>query len=108
MISSLPQDPQEGFKTLVDQQPVYIHPSSSLFNRQPEWVVYHQLVLTSKEYMRECLAIDPKWLVELAPQFYRGADPNNMSKRKRFEKIEPLFDRYALKDDWRLSKRKTH
>ncbi len=71
-------------------------------------MIYHQLVLTSKEYCRECLAIEPKWLIELAPQFYRGADPNQMSKRKKHERIEPLFDRYALKDEWRLSKRKTH
>lgn len=32
---------------------MYIHPSSALFNRQPEWVVYHEVVLTAKEYMRE-------------------------------------------------------
>lgn len=31
------KDPQEGYRTLIDQQVVYIHPSSSLFNRQPEW-----------------------------------------------------------------------
>ena len=27
------KDPQEGYKTQVDNQAVYIHPSSSLFNR---------------------------------------------------------------------------
>lgn len=37
-------------------QVVYIHPSSALFNRQPEWVVYHEVVLTAKEYMREVSA----------------------------------------------------
>lgn len=31
------QDPQEGYRTLVDSQVVYIHPSSALFNRQPDW-----------------------------------------------------------------------
>ncbi|KAF8565662.1 hypothetical protein P879_09250 [Paragonimus westermani] len=31
------KDPQEGYRTLVDQQVVYIHPSSALFNRQPDW-----------------------------------------------------------------------
>uniref|UniRef100_A0A673M1W1 ATP-dependent RNA helicase DHX8 n=1 Tax=Sinocyclocheilus rhinocerous TaxID=307959 RepID=A0A673M1W1_9TELE len=30
------KDPQEGYRTLIDQQVVYIHPSSALFNRQPE------------------------------------------------------------------------
>ena len=47
------KDPQEGYKTVVEQQPVFIHPSSALFQHQPDWVVYHELVLTTKEYMRE-------------------------------------------------------
>lgn len=29
--------PQDGYRTLIDQQVVYLHPSSTLFNRQPEW-----------------------------------------------------------------------
>jgi ATP-dependent RNA helicase DHX8/PRP22 len=100
------KDPQEGYRTLVEGQPVYIHPSSALFNRQPDWCIYYQLVLTSKEYMRECLAIDPKWLPELAPNFYRTSDPTKISKRKRRERIEPLYDRYHPPNEWRLSKRR--
>ncbi|GKV42288.1 hypothetical protein SLEP1_g49706 [Rubroshorea leprosula] len=42
------KDPQEGYRTLVENQPVYIHPSSALFQRQPDWVIYHELVMTSK------------------------------------------------------------
>jgi ATP-dependent RNA helicase DHX8/PRP22 len=100
------KDPQEGYKTMVESQPVFIHPSSALFNKNPEWVIYHELVLTTKEYMRNVLAVDPKWLIELAPKFYKKSDPNKMSKAKRSEKIEPLYDRYNPKDSWRLSKRK--
>ena len=100
------KDPQEGYKTLVENQPVYVHPGSALFNRQPEWLLYHQLVLTSKEYMRSCMAIEPKWLVEVAPNFYKKCDPNVLSKRKRKEKIEPLFDRYHPPNEWRLSRRR--
>ena len=98
--------PQEGYLTLVDQNPVYIHPSSALFNKNPEWVIYHELVLTTKEYMRNIMVIDAKWLIELAPSFYTKADPNKMTKAKRMEKIEPLFDRFNPKDSWRLSRRK--
>ncbi|KAL7497263.1 hypothetical protein ACHAWT_005906 [Skeletonema menzelii] len=98
--------PQEGYLTLVDQNPVYIHPSSSVFNKNPEWVIYHELVLTTKEYMRNIMVIDAKWLIELAPSFYKKADPNRMTKAKRMEKIEPLFDRFNPKDSWRLSRRK--
>uniref|UniRef100_A0AAY5KD00 RNA helicase n=1 Tax=Esox lucius TaxID=8010 RepID=A0AAY5KD00_ESOLU len=77
------KDPQEGYRTLIDQQVVYIHPSSALFNRQPEWVVYHELVLTTKEYMREVTTIDPRWLVEFSPAFFKVSDPTRLSKQKK-------------------------
>ncbi|CAM6117386.1 unnamed protein product [Calypogeia fissa] len=100
------KDPQEGYRTLVENQPVYIHPSSALFQRQPDWVIYHELVMTTKEYMREVTLVDPKWLVELAPGFFKVADPTKLSKRKRQERIEPLYDRYHEPNSWRLSKRR--
>lgn len=100
------KDPQEGYRTLVEGQPVYIHPASALFNHTPEWVIYHELVLTTKEYMRNIMTIDPRWLVELAPKFFRQADPTKLSKRKRMEKVEPLYDRFNPPNAWRLSKRR--
>ena len=98
------KDREEGYKTLVDNQVVYIHPSSSLYQRQPDWVVYHELVLTTKEYMRECTAIDAKWLVELAPTFFKQADQTKLSKNKKAEKIEPLFNKYEEPNAWRISR----
>lgn len=98
------KDPQEGYKTLVEGTPVYIHPSSALFNRAPEWLVYHELVLTTREYCHNVTAIEPKWLVEVAPQFFKVADANKISKRKKQEKIEPLYNKYEKADEWRLSK----
>lgn len=100
------KDPQEGYRTMVEGQPVYIHPSSALFNKSPEWVLYHELVLTTKEYMRNIMTIEPKWLVELAPAFFKKGDPTKLTKRKRNEKIEPLYDRFNPPDSWRLSKRR--
>ncbi|KAH9981405.1 P-loop containing nucleoside triphosphate hydrolase protein [Lactifluus volemus] len=98
------KDPQEGYKTLVEGTPVYIHPSSALFNRAPEWCIYHELILTTREYCHNVLAIEPKWLVDVAPQFFKVADENKISKRKRQEKIEPLYNKYEKPDEWRLSK----
>lgn len=46
--------------------------------------------------MRETTAIDPKWLVEFAPAFFKFADPTKLSKRKRQERVEPLYNRYGL------------
>jgi len=66
--------------------------------------VYHELVLTTREYCHNVTAVEPKWLVEVAPQFFKVADANKISKRKRQEKIEPLFNKYEKPDEWRLSK----
>lgn len=90
----------------VEQQPVYIHPSSSLFHQQPEWALYHNLVLTTKEYMREVLAIDPRWLPELAPRFFRKTDNSRVSRHRKNMKIEPLHDKYNDANAWRLSRRR--
>jgi len=73
---------REGYIIILENQPVYIHQSSALFQRQPDWVIYNDLVMTTKEYMREVTVIDPKWLVELAPRLFKVADPTKMSKRK--------------------------
>lgn len=97
------KDPQEGYKTLTEGTPVYLHPSSALFGKQAEWVIYHTLVLTTKEYMHCTTAIEPKWLVEAAPTFFKVAATDKLSKRKAQERILPLYNKFQGEDDWRLS-----
>lgn len=62
--------------------------------------------MTSKEYMRNVCAVESKWLLEVAPNFFKTADKNTISKNKRQEKIQPLFNKYEDPDAWRLSHRK--
>ncbi|KKA27897.1 hypothetical protein TD95_004992 [Thielaviopsis punctulata] len=100
------KDPQEGYKTLMESTPVYMHPSSALFGKQAEWVIYHTLVLTTKEYMHCTTAIEPKWLVEAAPTVFRVAPTDRLSKRKKAERIQPLYNKFAGDDAWRLSAQK--
>ncbi|GIY28286.1 ATP-dependent RNA helicase DHX8 [Caerostris darwini] len=78
--------------------------SSALFNRQPEWVVCHELVQTIKEYMHEVTTIEPKWMVEFAPAFYKLADHTKLSKHKKQLHLEPLYDKYEKPDEWRISR----
>ena len=49
-----------------------IHPNSSLFEDLPRWVIYHELVFTTKEYMRNTIEIENKWLLEVAPHYYKA------------------------------------
>jgi pre-mRNA-splicing factor ATP-dependent RNA helicase DHX15/PRP43 len=43
-------------------------------DRKPTWVLYHEFVLTTRNYIRTCTAIEPEWLLEIAPQYYNLAD----------------------------------
>ena len=52
--------------------PCVLHPTSSIYalGFTPDYVVYHELVMTSKEYMQCVTAADPHWLAELGPMFF--------------------------------------
>uniref|UniRef100_A0A6M2E9N8 RNA helicase n=1 Tax=Populus davidiana TaxID=266767 RepID=A0A6M2E9N8_9ROSI len=66
------------YKTVRGSQEVYIHPSSVLFRVNPKWVIYHSLVSTDRQYMRNVMTVDPSWLTEAAPHFFqhqRRPDP---------------------------------
>jgi pre-mRNA-splicing factor ATP-dependent RNA helicase DHX15/PRP43 len=57
------------YETVKDLQKVLLHPSTCL-DHKPEWVCYHEFVLTSKNYIRTCTDIQGEWLVDIAPQYY--------------------------------------
>jgi pre-mRNA-splicing factor ATP-dependent RNA helicase DHX38/PRP16 len=68
-----------------------LHPTSSLHGRgyTPDYIVYHELVMTTKEYMQCVTAVDPIWLAELGPMFFtiREQDFGQREKRK-LDRIE--------------------
>ncbi|KAG4301024.1 hypothetical protein PCANB_002638 [Pneumocystis canis] len=59
----------KNYLTVKDNQPVGLHPSTVL-NHSPEWVLYNEFVLTSKNYIRTVTSIKPEWLLEIAPIYY--------------------------------------
>uniref|UniRef100_A0A7S4F4I0 RNA helicase n=1 Tax=Chrysotila carterae TaxID=13221 RepID=A0A7S4F4I0_CHRCT len=65
--------------------PCHLHPSSALFGMgvQPEYIVYHELVMTSKEYMQCVTAVDPEWLAELGPMFFSIKQQGETRAEKR-------------------------
>ncbi|OWB63872.1 hypothetical protein B5S29_g4886 [[Candida] boidinii] len=93
------------FNTLADNVAVHIYPSSSLFKKSMvDYVIYHSVVMTTKEYMHCVTKIDPKWLVKYAPKFFRACNEGELSSRKKSMKIQPLFDRFDPKQSWRISR----
>lgn len=65
---------EDVYKTAKYNMNVRIHPGSMLYKDQPECVVYHELVLTTQEYMRNVIEVEPAWLIEIAPHFYKAED----------------------------------
>lgn len=72
-----------SYRTVKHPQTVHIHPSSGLAQVLPRWVVYHELVLTTKEYMRQVIELKPEWLVEIAPHYYQLKDVEDSSTKKK-------------------------
>jgi pre-mRNA-splicing factor ATP-dependent RNA helicase DHX16 len=71
-----------SYKTTKHQQTVHIHPNSCLFETLPKWVIYHELVFTSKEFMRQIIEIENSWLLEVAPHYYTAKQLEDNSNRK--------------------------
>ena len=64
----------QSYRNLKSGQTVYIHPSSTLLNKSCKYVLYYELVLTTKEYIRSCLEIKPEWLMSAAPHYFDKRD----------------------------------
>eukprot|EP01025_Chloroclados_australasicus_P055757 TRINITY_DN6830_c0_g1_i3.p1 TRINITY_DN6830_c0_g1~~TRINITY_DN6830_c0_g1_i3.p1 ORF type:complete len:736 (+),score=89.37 TRINITY_DN6830_c0_g1_i3:2-2209(+) len=57
------------YLTVKDNQVVYLHPSTCL-TRKPQWVMFQEFVLTSKNYIRTVTDIKGDWLVDIAEHYF--------------------------------------
>lgn len=69
---------------------VQLHPTSALYGLGylPDYVVYHELILTSKEYMSTVTSVDPHWLAELGGVFYSVKEKGYSAREKRVTEVE--------------------
>lgn len=60
------------FRTIDGGTTLHAHPSSLMFNRKADWVIFHEIMDTStKTYVRDISKIEKNWLLEYAPDFYQ-------------------------------------
>ncbi|KAG9439832.1 hypothetical protein H6P81_019997 [Aristolochia fimbriata] len=71
-----------AYRTVKNPQTVHIHPSSGLAQVLPRFVIYHELVLTTKEYMRQVSEIKREWLGEIAPHYYKLKEIEDAGDKK--------------------------
>lgn len=84
--------------------PCHLHPTSALYGLgyTPDYVVYHEVMYTTKEYMQTVTAVDPYWLAELGPMFFcvreTGSDPQSKVRQEQEEKRQMEYQQ-KLRDD---------
>ncbi|XP_069379136.1 probable ATP-dependent RNA helicase DHX37 [Paralichthys olivaceus] len=66
---------KNGYKTCLMDDPVFIHPTSALFKKLPEFVVYQEIMETSKMYMRGVSAVEANWVPQFLPQYCHFSSP---------------------------------
>ena len=71
--------------------PSALHPSSALFGLgyTPDYVVYHELISTTKEYMSCVTAVEGEWLAEMGPMFFSVKESfESALKRRQRERLD--------------------
>ncbi|KKA23935.1 hypothetical protein T310_2027 [Rasamsonia emersonii CBS 393.64] len=64
--------PDGTFKTVSGGLTLHAHPSSLMFNRKADWVIFHEILETGdKIFIRDITKIEKNWLLEYAPDYYR-------------------------------------
>jgi len=63
---------QVAYRTMVNKQVVYIHPSSALYKvyPPPEYVIYHETITTTRNFMRVVSACERRWVQTLKESLY--------------------------------------
>ncbi|XP_074274643.1 putative pre-mRNA-splicing factor ATP-dependent RNA helicase DEAH2 isoform X1 [Silene latifolia] len=74
------------YLTVKDNQVVHLHPSNCL-DHKPEWVIYNEYVLTSRNFIRTVTDIRGEWLVDIAPHYYDLINFPNCEAKRVLEKL---------------------
>lgn len=64
--------PDGTFRTIDGGTVLHAHPSSIMFNRKADWVIFTEVMETAnKTFIRDICKIEKGWLLEYAPNFYQ-------------------------------------
>jgi pre-mRNA-splicing factor ATP-dependent RNA helicase DHX15/PRP43 len=72
--------------TIRERQECLLHHSTALVQK-PEWVVYHEHVLTSKSFLKVVTQIRGEWLLDIAPHYYDPAKLPECEAKSLLEKM---------------------
>ena len=64
-----------------------------MIDSKPEWVVYNEFVLTSRNYIRTVMVIWPEWLFEVAPEYFDLSEAGDFRQGEARRKLERILER---------------
>ncbi|KAL1914768.1 uncharacterized protein VTP21DRAFT_8026 [Calcarisporiella thermophila] len=74
------------YLTVKDNQRVHLHPSCVL-DHKPEWVIYHEFVLTTRNFIRTVTDVRGEWLIDVAPSYYDLRNFPNCEAKRALERL---------------------
>jgi len=74
------------YLTVKDNQIVALHPSTALDHR-PEWILYHEFVFTSQNFVRTVTQVEGNWLIEIAEHYYTLSHFPECSAKRSLERL---------------------
>mmetsp|Transcript_5983 Transcript_5983/g.14509 ORF Transcript_5983/g.14509 Transcript_5983/m.14509 type:complete len:128 (+) Transcript_5983:1752-2135(+) len=75
------RDPSGTYVTFDGHQTVSIHPSSALCGKKPDTIMFYEIVMTTKVYVRCVTAVDSSWLTEVVPDHFAAAAKSAVEKK---------------------------
>ncbi len=64
--------PDGTFRNVAGGTVLHPHPSSLMFSRKADWVIFHEVMETgNKTFIRDITKVEKGWLLEYAPDFYK-------------------------------------
>ncbi|GJX64184.1 probable pre-mRNA-splicing factor ATP-dependent RNA helicase DEAH2 isoform X1 [Tanacetum coccineum] len=90
------------YLTVKDNQVVHMHPSNCLDHKpsncldhkssncldpKPEWVIYNEYVLTSRNFIRTVTEVHGEWIVDIAPHYYDLVNFPQCEAKRVLEKL---------------------
>jgi pre-mRNA-splicing factor ATP-dependent RNA helicase DHX15/PRP43 len=103
------------YLTIKDNQIVQLHPSTCL-DHKPDWVIYNEFVLTTKNYIRTVSDIKRKlanpqilivandfvlvadWLIKIAAQYYELSNFPQCEAKRQLEQVQARLESRQFKE----------
>ena len=65
--------PSGNYCTIRGNREVVLHPTSALvrLSKLPNWIIFHDVIFTTREFARDVSSINPHWIGTIAPHFYK-------------------------------------